>query len=63
MQGAAGAGLTIVGAVLAMLALNAPQGGEAAPGDRVATVGEARAGKLTVDLPEAISDVPLTYMP
>lgn len=60
MQGAAGAGLTIVGAVLAMLALNAPQGGEAAPGDRVATVGEARAGKLTVDLPEAISDVPLT---
>ena len=60
MQGAAGAGLTIVGAVLAMLALNAPEGGEAALGDGNARIGEARAGQLTVALPGAVSDIKLT---
>ena len=60
MQGAAGAGLTFVGAVLVMLALNAPQGGEAAPGDARAQIGEARAGQLTVALPDALTDVRLT---
>jgi N-acetylmuramoyl-L-alanine amidase len=60
MQGAAGAGLTFVGAVLVMLALNAPQGGEAAPGDARAQIGEARAGQLTVALPDALTDIRLT---
>jgi N-acetylmuramoyl-L-alanine amidase len=60
MQGAAGAGLTFVGAVLVMLALNAPQGGEAAPGDARAQIGEARAGQLTVALPNALTDIRLT---
>jgi len=60
MQGAAGAGLTIVGAVLAMLALNAPEGGEAASGAGHARIGEARPGQLTVALPDAVSDVTLT---
>lgn len=60
MQGAAGAGLTIVGAVLAALALNAPEGGEAASGSGNARIGEARSGQLTVALPDAVSDVRLT---
>jgi len=60
MQGAAGAGLTVVGAVLVMLALNAPQDGEAAPGAGNARMGEARPGTLTMALPDAVSDVVLT---
>jgi len=60
MQGAAGAGLTIVGAVLAVLALNAPEGGEAAAGAGNARIGEARSGQLTVALPDAVSDIKLT---
>ncbi|HET7708868.1 MAG TPA: N-acetylmuramoyl-L-alanine amidase [Sphingomicrobium sp.] len=59
MQGAAGAGLTMVGAVLATLALNAPEGGEAAAA-RDARIGEARAGQVTVALPETVSDVQMT---
>lgn len=60
MQGAAGAGLTIVGAVLVILALNAPEGGEAASATGTAQIGEARAGRLTVALPDAVSDIRLT---
>ena len=60
MQGAAGAGLTIVGAVLAALALSAPDGGSAAPGDGRVQIGEARAGQLTVSLPEAVADIAIT---
>lgn len=60
LQGAAGAGLTIVGAVFAMLALNAPQGGEAASSDADARIGEARPGQVTVALPDAVADVKLT---
>ncbi len=57
VQGAAGAGLTLVGAVLATLALSAPEGGAAAPGDASALIGEARAGRVTVALPEAVGDI------
>lgn len=60
MQGAAGAGLTIVGAVLATLALSAPEGGSAAPGDGRVQIGEARAGQVTVTLPDAIADIAIT---
>lgn len=60
MRGAAGAGLTIVGAVLAAIALNTPEGGSAAPNDERAQIGEARAGTLTVGLPQASSDVTIT---
>ena len=60
MQGAAGAGLTIAGTVFAMLALNAPQGGEAASSDADARIGEARPGQVTVALPDAVADVKLT---
>jgi N-acetylmuramoyl-L-alanine amidase len=60
VQGAAGAGLTIVGAVLATVALSAPEGGSAsARGDRAA-IGEARSGQLTVSLPDTVADVKLT---
>ena len=57
VQGAAGAGLTLVGAVLATLALSAPEGGAAASGDAAALIGEARAGRVTVALPEAVGDI------
>jgi len=60
VQGAAGAGLTIVGAVLAGIALNAPEGGSAAPGGGRAEIGEARAGALTVALPQAVSDIAIS---
>ena len=60
MQGAAGAGLTVVGAVLAMLALNAPDGGRAASGKGQAQIGEARPGQLTVALPDAVADIAIT---
>ena len=57
VQGAAGAGLTLVGAVLATLALSAPMGGAAEPGTAHALIGEARAGSVTVALPGAVGDV------
>ena len=57
MQGAAGAGLTIVGAVLTAIALNASQGGSAAPKGDLAEIGEARAGTVTVAIPQTISDI------
>ena len=60
MQGAAGAGLTIVGAVLATLALSAPDGGNAALGDGRVQIGEARAGQVTVALPDAIADIEIS---
>ena len=60
MQGAAGAGLTIVGAMLATLALSAPDGGSAAPGDARVQIGEARAGQVTVSLPAAVADISIT---
>jgi len=60
VQGAAGAGLTIVGAVLAGIALNAPEGGSAAPNGGRAAIGEARAGALTVALPEAVTGIVIT---
>ena len=56
VQGAAGAGLTLVGAVLATLALSAPEVGAAAPGD-TAQMGEARSGRVTIDLPEVVGDI------
>jgi N-acetylmuramoyl-L-alanine amidase len=60
VQGAAGAGLTIVGAALAAIALNAPEGGNARPSGERAAIGEARAGALTVALPQAVSGVAIT---
>ena len=60
MQGAAGAGLTIVGAVLAGIALNAPEGGNAAPNGERAQIGEARSGALTIAVPQAVSDIRIT---
>jgi N-acetylmuramoyl-L-alanine amidase len=50
----------LVGAVLAILALNAPEGGEAAAGDGRVEMGEARKGQITLTLPEVVSDVKLT---
>ena len=43
--------------MLATLALSAPEDGVAAPGDASASIGEARAGRVTVALPEAVGDI------
>jgi N-acetylmuramoyl-L-alanine amidase len=61
MQGAAGAGLTIVGAVLVALALSTPEGGSAAAGeDGRAGFGEARSGAVTLALPDPVADVAIS---
>ena len=52
--------MTIVGAVLATVALSAPEGGSATAGDERVEIGEARNGQLTVSLPQSIADVKLT---
>lgn len=60
-KAAAGAGLTLVSAVIAILAVGAGGGGAvAADSDPRALIGEARRGTLTVDIPDAVSGVELT---